>query len=62
MLRRTTGIGCYVHIPFCVRKCAYCDFNSFSGYTDASIARYVHALPGNPPLASSRSSAAGWGP
>ncbi len=38
------GIGCYVHIPFCVRKCAYCDFNSFSGYTDAGIARYVHAL------------------
>lgn len=39
-----TGIGCYVHIPFCVRKCAYCDFNSFSGYTDGSIQRYVQAL------------------
>ena len=39
-----SGIGCYVHIPFCVRKCAYCDFNSFSGYTDSSIARYVAAL------------------
>ena len=37
-------IGCYVHIPFCVRKCAYCDFNSYSGYTDAHITRYVHAL------------------
>ncbi|MDQ2687897.1 MAG: radical SAM family heme chaperone HemW [Armatimonadota bacterium] len=37
-------IGCYVHIPFCVRKCAYCDFNSFSGYTDGSIQRYVQAL------------------
>ena len=38
------AIGCYVHIPFCVRKCAYCDFNSYSGYTDGHIARYVHAL------------------
>ncbi len=38
------AIGCYVHIPFCVRKCAYCDFNSYSGYTDAHIARYVEAL------------------
>ncbi|HEY3330712.1 MAG TPA: radical SAM family heme chaperone HemW [Capsulimonadaceae bacterium] len=36
--------GCYVHIPFCARKCAYCDFNSYSGYGDASIARYVAAI------------------
>lgn len=39
-----SGIGCYVHIPFCVKKCAYCDFNSHSGYTDGSVARYVAAL------------------
>ncbi len=39
-----SSIGCYVHIPFCVKKCAYCDFNSYSGYTDAHIARYVQAL------------------
>ena len=24
----------YVHIPFCVRKCAYCDFESYSGRLD----------------------------
>ena len=36
--------GCYVHIPFCVKKCAYCDFNSYAGYTDGSVARYVDAL------------------
>lgn len=24
-------VGLYVHIPFCVRKCAYCDFPSFAG-------------------------------
>ena len=40
----STPIGCYVHIPFCARKCAYCDFNSYSGYTDAHITRYVRAL------------------
>jgi len=40
----SNAIGCYVHIPFCVRKCAYCDFNSYSGYTDAHITRYVDAL------------------
>jgi len=27
-------LGIYVHIPFCVRKCAYCDFLSFEGKTD----------------------------
>ncbi len=26
--------GLYVHIPFCVQKCKYCDFNSFSGLED----------------------------
>ena len=22
----------YLHIPFCVRKCAYCDFVSYAGW------------------------------
>lgn len=25
-----TSLGIYIHIPFCVRKCAYCDFYSLS--------------------------------
>ena len=23
------GLGIYVHIPYCLRKCRYCDFLSF---------------------------------
>ena len=33
----------YIHIPFCVRKCAYCDFLSFSADEDTRK-RYVSAL------------------
>lgn len=33
----------YLHIPFCVKKCAYCDFLSFSGKEESQIA-YADAL------------------
>lgn len=33
----------YIHIPFCVKKCAYCDFLSFSG-DDRTQNAYVKAL------------------
>lgn len=35
--------GIYVHIPFCHRKCGYCDFNSYAGL-DALVAPLVDAL------------------
>ena len=36
--------GIYVHIPFCVKKCAYCDFVSFGGCEDNLKEKYVEAL------------------
>jgi len=36
-------VAIYVHIPFCIAKCAYCDFNSYPGY-EYLHTRYVNAL------------------
>jgi len=39
-----TGLspGIYVHVPFCVTKCPYCDFYSITGTAEAG--RYMRAL------------------
>ena len=36
-------LGLYIHIPFCVKKCAYCDFLSWSGNKEQRE-EYVRAL------------------
>ena len=36
--------GVYVHTPFCLQKCLYCDFPSYAGFTEAVRQRYVDAL------------------
>lgn len=40
---RETSPGLYIHIPYCVRKCVYCSFNSFE--TGEGVpAEYLNAL------------------
>ena len=39
----TKPLGLYIHIPFCERKCLYCDFYSFR-CADEEKQRYVDAL------------------
>ena len=40
----TTGLGLYIHIPYCVHKCGYCDFNSYAGASESQMKEYVSAL------------------
>lgn len=37
-------IGIYIHIPFCIRKCLYCDFPSFPLKKTEDIHVYMQAL------------------
>lgn len=37
------SIGLYIHIPFCIKKCNYCDFASVAGKIEL-LPRYIDAL------------------
>ena len=37
-------LSLYVHLPWCVRKCPYCDFNSHTAGDDPPRLRYLDAL------------------
>lgn len=42
-MMRNDRLGLYVHIPFCVRKCLYCDFLSHTA-TEKAIKKYCQTL------------------
>ncbi len=37
-------LGLYIHIPWCVRKCPYCDFNSHAVHDELPETEYIKAL------------------
>lgn len=37
-------LGIYIHLPFCLKKCLYCDFCSYVGVDGSLRERYVDAL------------------
>lgn len=43
-LKNSPPLSLYIHIPWCVKKCPYCDFNSHENRSDIPEKRYVAAL------------------
>jgi len=39
-----TSFGLYIHIPFCVKKCGYCDFLSFAACERPLLEKYSDSL------------------
>lgn len=39
-----SALGLYLHLPWCVRKCPYCDFNSYARRGNLPESRYLDAL------------------
>ncbi|MCI8351326.1 MAG: radical SAM family heme chaperone HemW [Oscillospiraceae bacterium] len=41
---KDTPVGLYLHVPFCRKKCAYCDFYSLPAASEEAFDRYRDAL------------------
>ena len=44
MTKNERRVGLYIHIPFCLHKCAYCDFCSIASKNKLQMTAYVDAL------------------
>lgn len=45
MINKSSNMaGIYVHIPFCLKKCSYCDFYSISEYHNNDLEKYTLRL------------------
>ena len=44
VIKYMKGLGLYIHIPFCVSKCKYCDFYSIAGVDEEGKDKYLEAL------------------
>ena len=44
ILKIPSSISLYVHLPWCVKKCPYCDFNSHTLRSNLDEDGYVNAL------------------
>ncbi|MCI0654635.1 MAG: radical SAM family heme chaperone HemW [Methylococcaceae bacterium] len=40
----TPPLGLYIHVPWCIKKCPYCDFNSHAVFDEIPEKNYVQAL------------------
>lgn len=44
LLQTLPPLSLYIHVPWCIRKCPYCDFNSHEASGDIPEQRYLSAL------------------
>ena len=43
-MKKQDTLGIYVHFPFCLQKCRYCDFCSYPGRSEREMYAYTEAL------------------